>query len=156
MKKLLSIFAATVLSVSAYAQSPKFNVNFIKTKQQIKGTWGDWSPNWVAPTKSTYIQISMITENRVYNIRYYENNVKVRDIDVSYNDTKTKSIRSAWDNQNVWCYKINDSNDDWVFLKGPGAFGDLYRNPQKWMSSNDASIYFMDDEKFPGKWIVVK
>ena len=156
MKKLLTILAVATISMSAYAQSPKFDVNFIKTKQQIKGTWGSWSSNWSTPTKKTYIQVSMITENRVYNIRYYENNVKVRDIDVSYNDAKSKSTRSSWGRQNVWCYKINDSSDDWVYLQGSGAFGDLYRNPQKWMSSNDASIYFMDDEKFPGKFTVVK
>lgn len=149
MKTLFAIFAATFLFVgTAVAQSPKFDVNFIKTKVKIKGTWDDWSPTWTKPAKKSYVQVSMITENRVYNIRYYEDNKKIRDYDVTYNDQKTQQIRKDWKNENVWCYKINDSNDDWVFLKG-GSFGVLYKEPTKWMNTTDAQIYFMDDEKFP-------
>lgn len=123
-------------------QTIKFPVNFSSKSTLIKGTWSNWS-SW-SQVKNIYFELTTITQGKIYNFRYFENGVMTKNYTITYNADATNKKKA--ENQNVNCYKINDSKDDWIYLYDT-TMGSLMKTSTKWADSNNASISILDDEK---------
>ncbi|MCW2260161.1 MULTISPECIES: hypothetical protein [Sphingobacterium] len=147
-----SIGNKSVYSANLAVQSAKkFPVKFISTNKQIKGTWEGFT-NWTSVPTNSYFELKVITELKVYNFKYFENGTLKMNYDITYNDAKTKELRK--ENNTISCYKVNGSQDAWVYLLNT-TMGNIFLNPDKWSNENNAVVSIVDLQK-NGKLIKIK
>lgn len=144
--------SASLYSAQASLQeAQKYKVNFKATKSLIKGTWADWS-SWKTIPSNSYFELKIITENRVYNFKYYEGGKVVKDYNITYDSDKTKTIREKIKNSSA--YKIDGGNNEWVYLQNT-TMGNIFANPDKWANEKDAVI-LISDYKMSGNQTRIK
>lgn len=146
-----SLGSATIYAAQGPAQpAKKYPVSFTSTSKLIKGTWSDWS-QWRS-IKNAYFELQVVEERRVFNFKYYENGKLTKNYQIVYDGNHTKARRD--ENQNVSCYKIKGSKDDWIYLMNT-SMTNILANPDKWSKENNAVIAILDDEK-TGHFIRIK